>query len=149
MTRADFYIIPAKESAEGFICKLAGKIREQALSIHVHTESRQSAQSVDELLWTFKDISFLPHAMADTQDAGDTPPIRIGWQGHTPPPGDVLINLTGTIPDFSGIFARIIEVVPSRDPERSRARERYRQYRELGYELHSHDLESGNAAIQQ
>lgn len=144
MPRADFYLLPEHDSAERFTCKLADKIRRQSLHIHIHTGSREAAQAMDELLWTFKDISFLPHTLVDERDAADNP-ITIGWCGTTPLTNEVLINLSPEVPEFTQNFARIIEIVPAQDTMRSQARERYRQYREQGFELHSHDLESSHA----
>ena len=140
MTRVDFYILHNQNPPENFACALSNKIIRQGLNIHIHTESRESAVSLDDYLWTFNDISFLPHQLADSTD-GIESPIIIGWNGIEPSGSNVLINLNTTIPDFAGSFNRIIEIVAANEPQREQARERYREYRQRGYELHNHDME--------
>lgn len=144
MTRVDFYILSDSQSADRFACQLAGKVRRQNLQIYIHTDSRETANNLDELLWTHKDISFLPHALANTACSDDSP-ITIGWQGSEPGRQDVLINLSTNVPDFVNKFARIIEIVAAQEPLRSQARKRYQQYRDNGFDLHSHKLESNHA----
>ncbi|MCH7695419.1 MAG: DNA polymerase III subunit chi [Proteobacteria bacterium] len=144
MTRVDFYILSDSQPPDRFACQLAGKVRRQNLQIYIHTDSRETANKLDELLWTHKDISFLPHALADT-DCCDDSPITIGWQGSDPGRQDVLINLSTNVPDFANKFARIIEIVTAQEPLRSQARKRYQQYRDNGFDLHSHKLESNYA----
>ncbi len=144
MTRVDFYILSDRQPPDRFACQLAGKVRRQNLQIYIHTDSRETANKLDELLWTHKDISFLPHALADTACSDDSP-ITIGWQGSEPGRQDVLINLSTNVPDFANKFARIIEIVTAQEPLRSQARKRYQQYRDNGFDLHSHKLESNYA----
>lgn len=140
MPRVDFYILHDQSTPEKFACILSNKIIRQGMDIHIHMESRESATDIDDLLWTYRDISFLPHKLADDDDDYDTPVI-IGWNGSPPANNRVLINLGVKIPDFAGTFDRIVEIVAAYDPQREQARSRYRQYRELGYELYNHDME--------
>ncbi|MFQ5659942.1 MAG: DNA polymerase III subunit chi [Gammaproteobacteria bacterium] len=144
MTRVDFYVLSDNNPVDQFTCAVAEKVRRQGLNIHIHTESRQTAARLDELLWTHHDISFLPHCLVDTEDS-DEAPITIGWTGSDVTTGEVLINLCTNVPNFAASFARIIEIVGGQDPHREQARGRYRQYRELGFDLHSHELESRHA----
>ena len=96
---------------------------------------------MDSLLWTFRDISFVPHTLVD-DDAADQAPITIGWTGSRSGGGQVLINLAGEIPDFVSAFDRVVETVAGTSPQRRQARERYRHYRELGFEMHSHNIDT-------
>ena len=144
--RVDFYILQDQNPPETFACAIAGKILRQGLKIHVHTESREAAVALDDFMWTYRDISFLPHQMAGDSDQPGTP-ITIGWQETAPADGGVLINLGAEIPDFAADFARIIEIVAAYDPLRGQARDRYRQYREQGYEMHNHDIDANYADV--
>lgn len=141
MPRVDFYILQAQDPPEKFACSISGKIFRQGLNIHIHTDSREAAVALDDYMWTYRDISFLPHQLADNGSQPDIP-ISIGWNGSVPIDGGVLINLGIKIPEFAADFARIIEIVAAYDPLRSQARDRYRQYRELGYEMHNHDIDT-------
>lgn len=144
--RVDFYILQDQNPPERFACAISGKIFRQGLKIHLHTESRESAVALDDLLWTYRDISFVPHQLCDNSDNGDTP-VTIGWPGATANHDGVLINLNAGIPDSAGDFARIIEIVAAYEPLRGQARERYRQYRDLGYEMHNHEIDRQYADV--
>ncbi|MGH8248339.1 MAG: DNA polymerase III subunit chi [Gammaproteobacteria bacterium] len=143
MSRVDFYVLPGGLSAERFACAMADKACRRGFQIYVHTASRLDALNLDELLWTFKDISFLPHRLHDAENEGSA--VTVGWDGRLPEPAQVLINLTRAIPEFAANFERIIEAVVPETALRDEARERYRRYRELGFELHSHEIDSDDA----
>ncbi len=94
---------------------------------------------LDDLLWTHKDTSFLPHSLIDAEDS-DASTITIGWEGMSARHNEVLINLGTSIPEFAGRFDRVVEIVAADDTHRQQARERYKQYRQASFELHKHDL---------
>ncbi len=144
MTRADFYIVPEPAIPYRFVCQLADKVRNEGYDIYVHAASREAAATIDDLLWTFRDISFLPHAAIDSADGVEDCPIIIGWQGETPARRRVLINLSGAMPDNPDAYERIIEVVPSDPDGRQQARLRYKDYRDKGMTMHSHNIDTGH-----
>lgn len=123
---------------------MAARIRRDELNLHIHANSREEAVALDGLLWTFRDTSFLPHALTDVRDP-TAAPITIGWPGQAPRTDQVLINLSRELPGFAEDFRRVIEPVAASAESRSESRERYRQYRERGWELFSHQLEPDHA----
>jgi len=139
MARVDFYVLPESGSRERFTCDIATTIRKQGLQIYIHADSAEEATMLDDLLWTHKDVSFLPHSLLNAEDS-DTNTITIGWDGMTAKHNDVLINLGTSVPDFAGSFDRIVEIVAADKIHRQQARERYRQYRQASFELIKHDL---------
>ena len=141
MTRVDFYILPDGNPPERYACKVANKARQQGHDIYIHTDNKENANRMDDLLWTYKDISFLPHSLVDSAEL-DTVNVSIGWSGHEPPPAQVLINLGNSIPEFVGNYERVVEMVAADPTMKNQARERYRQYRESGFELHNHQIKS-------
>ena len=145
MPRADFYIVAEPSIPYRFVCQVAETVRKEGCDIYIHAASREAAATIDDMLWTFRDISFLPHASIDAMDsAGDTP-IIIGWEGEQPQQRQVLINLSGAVPEHAENYERIIEIVPSEPAERNQARARYRDYRARGLEMHSHNIEPAHA----
>jgi len=144
--RVDFYILQDQNPPEKFACAIAGKIFRQGLKIHIHTDSREAAVTLDDFMWTYRDTSFLPHQLAGSSGQPDTS-ITIGWNEMFPGDSGVLINLGAEIPQFAANFARIIEIVAGYDPLRSQARDRYRQYRDLGYDMHKHDIDAKYADV--
>ena len=108
---------------------------------------RSDLQKLDELLWTFSAIDFLPHAFIDDEAAIESP-IVLSEDFSAPalsnlPHADVLIHLGMRMPKdvvaLADRFPRIIEVVTTNEAERLAGRERYKAYRDLGHELHNFD----------
>jgi len=141
MPRVDFYVLPDTSPAERFACTIANKAWQQGHTVYIATLSQEAAGIMDDLLWTFQDISFVPHALAQSA-APPAEPVVIGWNDRMPGDYQVLINLTADIPAGAENFARIVEIVAGNHERRDLARKRYRTYRERGYEMHDHTLEA-------
>lgn len=140
MPRVDFYVLPENTKPERLACTLVGKAWTSACQVYVHTASSTEAARMDDLLWTFQDSSFLPHAIM-TDTGPDTTPIVIGWQDKHPQGKQIMLNLAPEVPPFAADFERIIEIVAGADDERRQARMRYRHYRDLGCDLHNHTVD--------
>ncbi len=142
MTRIDFYILSDRASGDRYhlSCRLAEKAWQQGHRVYLHTGSEQEAQQMNRLLWTFRQGSFLPHALVASADTRQNP-ILIG---HGPEAGeehDVLINLTHETPPFFSRFQRVAEPIDRDQTVRQAGRERYRFYRDRGYPLQTHDID--------
>lgn len=138
MTQIDFYILH-EGSRERIACRLIEKIYSQGKRIYVHTESEQQATQLDELLWTFRDGSFIPHERYQPGNATESP-IQIGTHQAPETDSEVLINLTADVPLFFSHFLRVAELVAPNDTDRAQGRARFRFYRDRGYSLNTHDL---------
>ena len=143
MLQVDFYIAPdtRPEARERLCCRLAEKAYRAGQRVYIHAASNAQAMRLDELLWTWRDGSFLPHALHPAVE-GDPSPVLIGYRPEAPAENQVLINLADAPPPFADRFARLLEPVAGGDEERTRARHRFRSYRERGYTLNSHELSS-------
>lgn len=140
--QVDFYLLstPTEQSRDSFICKLVEKIYRQRHTIHVHCKDRQETHRLDELLWTFSDISFIPHNVLGEGPA-TPPPVQLGFDG-TPKHRDILINLCTTIPIFYHSFQRILEIVPQDEALQTAARERYQFYKTQNCALKTHKIQN-------
>ena len=147
MTRVDFYLLPDVDidAKYRFACRLALRAIHAGRQVHVRTASAAAAGMLDELMWSYPEDRFLPHAVAEGPDAADADaaPIRIGHAEPAPGPDQVLVNLADDVPAFFGRFERVAEVIT--EPERASGRARYRHYRERGYPLFHHDLDDWEA----
>lgn len=139
MSRVDFYILQENNNRDRFACSVASKAWQNGNNVYIHTRSREAAVMLDDLLWTYQDISFIPHAISEQNETSDAPVI-IGWQNKAPENFNVLINLTTDIPEIAAGFARIVEIVAGSEDERAEARNRYRNYRDSGHEIHNHEI---------
>ena len=147
MTRIDFYIVAEDQegsAADTVACRLAAKAFALGHRTYVHASDDAHARMIDERMWTFQQGGFVPHMLATEGHElpeGLPAPVLIGF-GSEPPADywDLLINLQPTVPLFFSRYGRVAELV-SADPEaRQHGRERYRFYRDRGYELHTHRL---------
>lgn len=143
MTRVDFYVMemPNARQHDHLVCRLAEKAWSEGHRVHICCENDASASSIDNLLWSYKDTSFVPHAKVDAPDS-NAAPVTIGLIADVPNTTEVLINLGSDVPDFFSRFERVMETTGSDDSARAAARERYRFYQERGYSLKTHKLGS-------
>jgi DNA polymerase-3 subunit chi len=143
MTRIDFYVLQSQQShsRELMACRIAEKAWQQKHKVHIHTGSKAQSQLIDDLLWTFQEGSFIPHEIGTANSSLCT--ISINHDAE-PECHDVLINLASDVPFFFSRFERVSEII-DQDPEcQASGRERYRFYRDRGYELDTHKI--GSAA---
>lgn len=137
MTRIDFYT--NVDSRERTACTIAAKALERGVRLFVLTSDKAHSESVDRLMWTFAQLSFLPHVRAAHPLAAQTPVI-VDHVFDPLPHDQVLLNLTDTTPSVFSRFERLVEIVSLDPDDRQRARGRWRFYSERGYALASHDL---------
>src|SRR5580704_7975288 len=99
MPRIDFYIIEeANPSARlRLACRLIEKAYKNKHRVYVHADSKAQAHQLDELLWTYREDSFLPHNLYG-EGPEPAPPIQIGFDATPDKHRDILINLSKTIP---------------------------------------------------
>lgn len=137
MTRIDFYA--NVDSRERTACTIAAKALERGVRLFVLTADEAQSERVDRLMWTFAQLSFLPHVRAAHPLAAQTPVI-VDHAIDPLPHDQVLLNLTDTTPSVFSRFERLVEIVSLDPDDRQRARGRWRFYSERGYALASHDL---------
>ncbi len=120
-------------------CQLSCKAIERKRRVMILTPEAQVTEQLSRMLWTTPSTGFTPHCRAADRLAELTPIIV----DHSTEPvihEDVLINLSEQLPPFFSRFQRLVEIVTNDDSDRARARERYRFYRDRGYEIVTHDL---------
>ena len=141
MPRVDFYILttPSKQDTLRLACRLAEKAWRMGHRVYVATDSADAARKVDAFMWTFRPDSFVPHGRYP-EDADGEFPILVGHAKTPQEWGEVLINLTHSIPDLHQSFRRVAEFVSDDDESRRLGRDRYRYYRDQGYDVDSHRL---------
>lgn len=136
MTQIDFYIVSSRSRLQ-FACQLAEKVFGLGHHIFIHTESEQDAHALDDLMWTFRDRSFLPHCLAG---ADEDAAVHIGYGNEPAGEFQVLFNLATQVPSFFSRFDRVAEIVDNDDHVRALGRERFRFYKDRGYPLETHSL---------
>ena len=140
MTSIDFYF-NATDRFE-VACRLAGKALAQKKRTLIYAPGADLAQKIDQMLWTWQAISFVPHCFAGDSLAAETP-VLIAQDAGSAPDCDVLVNLSPQCPEFFARYPRLLEIVSRDDEDRRAGRVRYAWYRERGYAIRNHDLASG------
>jgi DNA polymerase-3 subunit chi len=137
MTTIDFYTHVDDQLVVA--ARLAAKALAQHGRVRILTPDEDSTTALDRLMWTRPPTGFVPHCRLGSPLAADTPVIVDHALEHEGP-ADVLINLRDDPPPFFSRFARLAEIVPADGVRAAAGRERYRYYRERGYELRAHNL---------
>lgn len=122
---------PTLDACYRNICVLVEKYYAANKSIFINTETPESAQELDDLLWIFHDVSFLPHAIYSENSNRAVSPILIGINATTMPKAEILINLCQEILKSPLDFEEIHEIVPNDEALKTKARERYKKYKLL------------------
>ena len=144
MPQVDFYTI--KESTlQGrlnFACRLTEKAFTTGMKVYLHTDNANTAEELDNLLWSFKPESFIPHAIQgvlSTEEENELP-VLIGYGSNQSHPDELLINLAETIPSSHQSFTRIAEIIINDDEAKELSRQHWREYKTAGHDLNHHQL---------
>ncbi len=141
--RVDFYVLKSSAARERwtFACRLTEKAYLRDLKVVVLNDTAADAELMDDLLWTFNERSFVPHTIDDGSGAAASTPVRLTRDLATVDRADLLVNLSGRLPERLERFARIAEVIDADEERRRLGRERFKVYRELKLPLETHQLD--------
>jgi DNA polymerase-3 subunit chi len=142
MAKVDFYVLSGNGdlARRQFACRLAEKAYRLKNTVHIQMANLQGAEQMDELLWTFRDGSFVPHEVLDASASESVSPLTIGIDCVRQGNCDLLINLTDSIPENLSSFPRVAEIVSSDSESRNASRIRFVEYRDDGHTLETHKL---------
>ncbi|KAA8999329.1 DNA polymerase III subunit chi [Affinibrenneria salicis] len=141
MKNATFYLLehntPEGElsACEALSCDLAAGAWRAGKRVLIACEDEQQAFRLDDALWQRPPDAFVPHNLA-----GEGPrqgaPVELAWPGRRgSATRDVLISLLPAFADFATAFHEVIDFVPCEDSLKQLARDRYKAYRSVGFQL--------------
>lgn len=167
--RVDFYILKsaAAKPRLTFACRLIEKAYLRDLRVLVVNDTLTDARTLDELLWTFGEHSFVPHTLcadgnspdpaapvqltvlpappadgspADSRAPADSRPPDAFIAPNTPnrPCADLLVNLSAGLPEHWELYPRVAEIVDADEQRRRLGRERFKAYRDRKVALETH-----------
>jgi len=142
MARVDFYLLKGAgvDSRYSFACRLAEKAYRLNNTVHIHVLSQSDVERVDDLLWTFRDGSFVPHDTLQNSASVRRSPVTIACGTAAIEPCDLLINLCDEIPACAEAFPRVAELVSSDETCKQESRKRFAAYRDQGHTLETHNI---------
>jgi DNA polymerase-3 subunit chi len=139
VTLVGFYVVQTAASGERLqvAARLADKAFRSGHRIFINASDQGQAQELDQLLWTFRPSSFIPHGLYG-QVHSDT--VAIGWGQEPDNHNDLLINLQLEVPPFFSRFKRVAEVVTPEPASLAALRRSWKFYQDRGYQLEKHDI---------
>ena len=139
--RVDFYVLPdRKDNGRALLaCRLADKAYNLGQTVYLLAGSEAQATALDDLLWTYRQDSFIPHERYPLAGE-DASPVLVGTVLPTDSAAQVLINCTDCLPEGFERHERVVELVDQSPEVLGKSRERFRQYRERGLAPETHKL---------
>jgi DNA polymerase III subunit chi len=138
MTGVEFHTL-AEASDAAWLRGACAVIEREYLAgqrVLVWLEEPATLSAFDNLLWTFADRAFVPHAPLNLTDPDPETPVQLCAEPALPP--EILANFQVLVPlrrEASAInlkFARVLEIVDGDETRRNAARTRFRFYRDQG-----------------
>lgn len=149
LPRIDFYHLADAQAhnLRLFCCRLAEKAWKLGNRIYIHCDDNHQMRVLDDLMWSYRDNGFLPHAVTGNKDAGSDTPILIGTQLPDDGYFDLTINLASQIPapdeQLAQHTARIAELINQDANCKQQGRIRYSYYDKHNYPLEYHEITAG------
>ena len=149
MTRIEFYFnVASKHELIEHLVALALAKRRQ---ICILTDDIHASANLSAYLWQNKPSGFLPNMPADVLNLNHenlikvaTTPVVISSHTKALLQDDLLINLTTGEPNFFSRFTQLIEIIGLDSEDKSAGRQRYKFYRDRGYEIKNIDHATTN-----
>ena len=139
MAQIDFYIV-SDQSSDAWLrcaCRLVEKAYTLGHRIYIRTGDEGMTAHMDDLLWMFRDRSFIPHQRSSA--AEELCAVTLNHD-TLPEHREVLVNLSPAVPDFYNEFERVVEVVGDDPAMKQQGRERFRVYKDKGEEPQHHEI---------
>jgi len=142
MPEISFYILQS-QSSEGrylFACKLIEKAYRSGHFSYVLTDAIEQSRILDDLLWTFRPGSFVPHQLYMGELPAIDNVILIGSESAPKNWQKTIINLSTQCPQAFQQTDRILEILDENEEIKASGRNRYRQYQQAGIVPTTHKL---------
>jgi DNA polymerase-3 subunit chi len=139
--RADFYLIDKPRFRDEpllLVCELARKAHAQRIPTLILARDFAQAEAIDDLLWAFDEDAFIPHQLAGDEEEDAEVAVLIVPPGTDTADRPLAINLRDAI--APGNCERVLEVIAADPAAREGSRQRWRAYRQAGFEVAKHDM---------
>ncbi len=112
---------------------------QQGHRVVVAFDQADDRERLDSHLWSQPSTGFIPHCRQEDPLAAETP-VTLALTLDQAPDQALLLNLGRAVPEGFGRFEELVEIVSTDEEERQQGRERYRFYRDRGYQISSTDI---------
>ena len=136
MTRVSFYKLAGDQNlALALTCKLVEKARLSNQQVLCQMPNQDSAESLNDKLWSFSKTSFIPHGLGPQSQ-----PVAISTDATPGEHYQLLINLDASRPSWFSRFERVIEIIHAEPNYQQAKRDSFSFYKDRGYALEFFDL---------
>lgn len=144
-----FYILSSRSEKDRyhFACKLIEKAYRSGHKVYVLTDTEKQSRQLDDLLWTFRAGSFIPHQIYSGIPPSEDIPVVIGsldapenWQ-------KTIVNLSSRNPEEISRTERLLEILDDNENIKAVGRNRYRNYQLQGHAIHTHKIQTKNQSV--
>ena len=146
MNTATFYSVQqdsAQSTPSGFeeyVLFLIRHFSQQGAKLYINATDKQEAEHWDDIIWQLPPEQFLPHHLIGEGPKNGTS-IEIGYSRLKASWNrQLVINVANDTTIFAGTFAQVVDFVPCDEKAKQLARERYKIYRQAGYQLQTIDI---------
>ena len=142
MAEVSFYILPSESTQDRneFACKLIEKAYRSGCFCYVLTDNAEQSQKIDDLLWTFRAGSFIPHQIYTGKLPGFEKVILIGSLNAPDNWQKTVTNLSSHCPEEFDKIERILEILDNSEATKEPGRNRYRHYQQSGVNITTHKI---------
>ena len=141
MTQVDFHFNAPDKLP--YVCRLLRKASGQGRRVGVLAD-QETSHLLNQLLWNLNGSDFVTHClMADSPTMVENSSVILGsiWEDLTALQQlDVFLNLNHSAPPNLEGIERLIEVVGPEESDKSSARQRWKHYSQLGFQINRFDL---------
>ena len=142
MPEVSFYLLQTQSIQERYLysCRLIEKAYRCEQFCYVYTDTQQQSQQLDNQLWTFRPVSFIPHQIYDGKTPDYQATVLIGTQPAPEKWKKIIVNLSSKYPCDLEHTDRILEILDSDEAVKQAGRQRYRQYKQAGLKITTHHI---------
>ena len=136
MTETLFYHLE-RRSLDDVLPGIVEKTLERGWRAVIRTESSERADAIDNLLWTYNDQTFLPHAQSGDGDP-KRQPVLITVEDENPNNANVLFCVGGATPSWNAVadLTRVVMMFDGRDEAMlSKARAAWKDAKAAGHDV--------------
>lgn len=147
MNTATFYIIAQhspQDSSLGwtrYVHFLSRHFTSQGAKVYINCDDKAAAEQLAEYFWQQEPSHYLAHNLTGEGPKGGTP-VEIGYSALKPSWNrQLVINMANSDATFAHAFAQVVDFVPCEEKAKQLARERYKIYRQAGYQLQTIEIQ--------
>lgn len=122
-------------------CTLVAQWYRDGRQVWIHCDSDPLAARLDQMLWVFEPLAFIPHVREGHRLSAATP-VRIGRDAAAAPDDAILLNLAQDVPAGFERRGHVVEIVSRDMADRDAARARYMRYRQSGFDMQTRKAEA-------